>query len=178
MNNCWRYIVNTTLTSNQKLVDVNKIFSSKERFTPMYIKMYRWQEVMGYMTCVSLCIPLMWGVKVLHYIIYVNTSQNNNIIVRYALLRLYQECEHHKTQLQQIRRENASLDTQFHENNKSINQLKTTVAVLQQEIKDKEQVTIGPHCVSGIYSVVRWSPRPQSYSIQPINRRYFMYNYS
>ena len=51
-----------------------------------------------------------------------------------------QECEHHKTELQQIRRENASLDTQFHENDKSINQLKTTVAVLQQEIKDKEQV--------------------------------------
>lgn len=55
---------------------------------------------------------------------------------------LFQEREHHKTELQQIRRENASLDTQFHESDKSINQLRTTVAVLQQEIKDKEQVSI------------------------------------
>ena len=53
---------------------------------------------------------------------------------------LFQEREHHKTELQQIRRENASLDTQFHESDKSINQLRSTVAVLQQEIKDKEQV--------------------------------------
>ena len=49
----WHYIVgwNTTLTSDQKL-DEDKFFSSKERFswdtskcTPVYIKMYPWQEV-------------------------------------------------------------------------------------------------------------------------------------
>ena len=68
-----------------------------------------------------------------------NSCNKIHIVTRGVL---FQECEHHKTELQQIRRENASLDTQFHESDKSINQLRTTVAVLQQEIKDKEQVSI------------------------------------
>ena len=42
--------------------------------------------------------------------------------------------------MQQIRRENALLDSQFHESDKSINQLKASVVVLEQDIKDKEQV--------------------------------------
>ena len=66
---------------------------------------------------------------------------------------LFQEREHHKTELQQIRRENASLDTQFHESDKSINQLRSTVAVLQQEIKDKEQVSTFAYTIP-YYSVI------------------------
>ena len=39
-----------------------------------------------------------------------------------------------------MRRDNASLDSGLHEREKSVSQLRTRVAVLEQEIKDKEQV--------------------------------------
>ena len=40
-----------------------------------------------------------------------------------------------------MRRDNCSLDSGLHEREKTVAQLTTRVAVLEQEIKDKEQVT-------------------------------------
>lgn len=39
-----------------------------------------------------------------------------------------------------LRRENTTLDAECHEKEKLINQLQTRVAVLEQEIKDKDQL--------------------------------------
>lgn len=41
-----------------------------------------------------------------------------------------------------LRRENSTLDAECHEKEKLINQLQTRVAVLEQEIKDKDQLVI------------------------------------
>lgn len=41
-----------------------------------------------------------------------------------------------------LRRENTTLDAECHEKEKLINQLQTRVAVLEQEIKDKDQLVI------------------------------------
>ena len=43
-------------------------------------------------------------------------------------------------ELQQLRRDNSSLDAGAHEKEKSLTQLRTRVAVLEQELLDKEQV--------------------------------------
>ena len=45
-----------------------------------------------------------------------------------------------KQDVQSLRKQNASLDAEYHEQEKIINQLKMRVAVFEQEIKDKEQV--------------------------------------
>ncbi|XP_011404281.1 PREDICTED: spindle assembly abnormal protein 6 homolog [Amphimedon queenslandica] len=45
-----------------------------------------------------------------------------------------------REELSLLRKSNSSLDTNTHELNKNINQLQTRVAVLEQELKDKEQV--------------------------------------
>ena len=42
--------------------------------------------------------------------------------------------------MQSLRKQNSSLDAEYHEQEKVINQLKMRVAVFEQEIKDKEQV--------------------------------------
>lgn len=41
-----------------------------------------------------------------------------------------------------MRRENSTLDAECHEKEKHINQLQTKVAVLEQEIKDKDQLVV------------------------------------
>lgn len=41
-----------------------------------------------------------------------------------------------------MRRENSTLDAECHEKEKHINQLQTKVAVLEQEIKDKDQLVL------------------------------------
>ena len=46
-------------------------------------------------------------------------------------------------ELQQLRRDNSSLDAGAHEKEKNLTQLRTRVAVLEQELSDKEQV----HCI-------------------------------
>ena len=48
-------------------------------------------------------------------------------------------------ELQQLRRDNSSLDAGAHEKEKSLTQLRTRVAVLEQELSDKEQVHV--YCV-------------------------------
>ena len=45
-------------------------------------------------------------------------------------------------ELQQLRRDNSSLDAGAHEKEKSLTQLRTRVAVLEQELSDKEQVHV------------------------------------
>ena len=53
-----------------------------------------------------------------------------------------QECSSLRQELQQLRRDNSSLDAGAHEKEKSLTQLRTRVAVLEQELLDKEQVLI------------------------------------
>lgn len=45
-----------------------------------------------------------------------------------------------KQQLLSLRRENGTLDTEVHEKERLVNQLQMKVAVLEQEVKDKEQL--------------------------------------
>ena len=45
-----------------------------------------------------------------------------------------------KQDIQSLRKQNTSLDAEYHEQEKIINQLRMRVAVFEQEIKDKEQV--------------------------------------
>ena len=51
-----------------------------------------------------------------------------------------QDCKYSKQELQKLRRENGSLDSERHEHSKTLSQLNTKVAVMEQEIRDKEQV--------------------------------------
>ncbi|XP_052774832.1 spindle assembly abnormal protein 6 homolog [Mya arenaria] len=51
-----------------------------------------------------------------------------------------EENGHLKQDVQSLRKQNASLDGDYHEQEKVINQLRMRVAVLEQELKDKEQV--------------------------------------
>lgn len=56
------------------------------------------------------------------------------------LSTMEEENVHIKQDLQSLRKQNSSLDADYHEQEKIINQLRMRVAVLEQEIKDKEQV--------------------------------------
>lgn len=51
-----------------------------------------------------------------------------------------QECQRSKQQVLSLRRENSTLDTEVHEKERSVSQLQMRVAVLEQELKDKEQL--------------------------------------
>ena len=53
-----------------------------------------------------------------------------------------QECKYAKQELHKLRRENGSLDSERHDNSKTVSQLQTRVAVLEQELRDKELVFI------------------------------------
>ena len=64
-------------------------------------------------------------------------------------------------ELQQLRRDNSSLDAGAHEKEKNLTHLRTRVAVLEQELLDKEQVYMLVYYwypVSTIYIVL--SPPP------------------
>ncbi|NWR73578.1 SAS6 protein, partial [Centropus unirufus] len=52
------------------------------------------------------------------------------------------ESQRAKQEVLSLRRENTTLDAECHEKEKLINQLQTRVAVLEQEIKDKDQLVI------------------------------------
>ncbi len=54
---------------------------------------------------------------------------------------LSQECEGMREEMQKLRRENSSLDSSSHEQDKMVTQLKTRLAILEQELQDKEQVS-------------------------------------
>ena len=56
--------------------------------------------------------------------------------------RACQECARLQEELQSLRRDNVSLDSGLHEREKTLSHLTTRVAVLEQELKDKEQVTV------------------------------------
>lgn len=63
----------------------------------------------------------------------------------YFIIKLHtacicQECGGLRMELQQLRRDNSSLDAGAHEKEKSLTQLRTRIAVLEQELADKEQV--------------------------------------
>lgn len=51
-----------------------------------------------------------------------------------------QECQRAKQQVLSLRRENGTLDTEVHEKERLVSQLQMRVAVLEQEIKDKDQL--------------------------------------
>ncbi|XP_025143994.1 spindle assembly abnormal protein 6 homolog isoform X3 [Bubalus bubalis] len=53
-----------------------------------------------------------------------------------------QELQRAKQEVLSLRRENSTLDAECHEKEKHINQLQTKVAVLEQEIKDKDQLVL------------------------------------
>lgn len=55
-------------------------------------------------------------------------------------LMCVQECQRVKQQLLSLRRENGTLDAEVHEKERLVNQLQMKVAVLEQEVKDKEQL--------------------------------------
>lgn len=62
------------------------------------------------------------------------------IFLLLVIIICYQECKYAKQELHKLRRENGSLDTERHEHSKTVSQLQTKVAVLEQELRDKEQV--------------------------------------
>jgi len=45
-----------------------------------------------------------------------------------------------KQELQSLRKQNTTLDSEYHEQEKLINQMRTKLAVLEQEVKDKENL--------------------------------------
>ncbi|XP_054645767.1 spindle assembly abnormal protein 6 homolog isoform X2 [Dunckerocampus dactyliophorus] len=51
-----------------------------------------------------------------------------------------EECQRSKQQVVSLRRDNSSLDTALHEKERLSNQLQIRVAVLEQEVKDKDQL--------------------------------------
>jgi len=53
--------------------------------------------------------------------------------------------------VQNLRRQNNNLDSDRHERDKTLNHLRTRVAVLEQELKDKEQVSKSDSFLITIY---------------------------
>ncbi|XP_041133104.1 spindle assembly abnormal protein 6 homolog isoform X3 [Polyodon spathula] len=70
--------------------------------------------------------------------------KSESIIREHAakLVGLEDELHRAKQEVLSLRRENSTLDVECHEKEKHINQLQTRVAVLEQEIKDKDQLVI------------------------------------
>uniref|UniRef100_A0A3B5L5V8 SAS-6 coiled-coil domain-containing protein n=1 Tax=Xiphophorus couchianus TaxID=32473 RepID=A0A3B5L5V8_9TELE len=67
----------------------------------------------------------------------------NESIIRDLKIKLSgseEECQHLKQQVLSLRRENSTLDTEVHEKERVVSQLQVRVAVLEQEVKDKEMV--------------------------------------
>ena len=58
-----------------------------------------------------------------------------------------------KQELHKLRRQNGALDSERHEHNKTLNHLRTRIAVLEQEVKDKEQVCF---CLFVIFLLCHW----------------------
>ncbi|CAK6975031.1 spindle assembly abnormal protein 6 homolog [Scomber scombrus] len=67
----------------------------------------------------------------------------NESVVRDLKIKLVgaeEECQRSKQQVLSLRRENSTLDTEVHEKERLVSQLQMRVAVLEQEIKDKDQL--------------------------------------
>lgn len=58
------------------------------------------------------------------------------------ILSYFKENHRAKQEVVSLRRENATLDSECHEKEKFLNQYKMRAAVLEQEVKDKEDVVI------------------------------------
>lgn len=56
------------------------------------------------------------------------------------LSNLEEEHQRARQELQVLRRDNARLDSGHHEHEKTINQMRTRIAVMEQEVKDKEEL--------------------------------------
>lgn len=68
--------------------------------------------------------------------------KNESIIrdLKIKLVGAEEECQLLKQQFLSLRRENSTLDTEVHEKERLVSQLQMKVAVLEQEIKDKDQL--------------------------------------
>ncbi|XP_030290017.1 spindle assembly abnormal protein 6 homolog [Sparus aurata] len=67
----------------------------------------------------------------------------NESVIRDQKIKLVgveEECQHLKQQVLSLRRENSTLDTEVHEKERLVSQLQMRVAVLEQEINDKDQL--------------------------------------
>ncbi|XP_069574566.1 spindle assembly abnormal protein 6 homolog [Brachyistius frenatus] len=69
---------------------------------------------------------------------YKNEAANRDLKIK--LVGAEEECQRLKQQVLSLRRENSSLDTEVHEKERSLSQLQMRVAVLEQEVKDKDQL--------------------------------------
>uniref|UniRef100_A0A3B4Z1K0 Spindle assembly abnormal protein 6 homolog n=1 Tax=Stegastes partitus TaxID=144197 RepID=A0A3B4Z1K0_9TELE len=69
---------------------------------------------------------------------YKNESSIRDLKIK--LVGAEEECQRLKQQVLSLRRENSTLDTEVHEKERLISQLQMRVAVLEQEIKDKDQL--------------------------------------
>lgn len=56
-----------------------------------------------------------------------------------------EECAGLREEVQRLRRENSTLDAGAHQQDKSLTQLRTRLAVLEQELRDKDQVRAHTH---------------------------------
>ncbi|KAM7388806.1 hypothetical protein PAMP_024953 [Pampus punctatissimus] len=69
---------------------------------------------------------------------YKNESTIRDLKIK--LVGAEEECQRSKQQVLSLRRENSTLDTEVHEKERLVSQLQMRVAVLEQEIKDKDQL--------------------------------------
>ncbi|KAK2815995.1 hypothetical protein Q5P01_026462 [Channa striata] len=68
--------------------------------------------------------------------------KNESVIrdLKIKLVGAEEECQRSKQQVLSLRRENGTLDTEVHEKERLLSQLQMRAAVLEQELKDKEQL--------------------------------------
>ncbi|XP_070688706.1 spindle assembly abnormal protein 6 homolog [Pempheris klunzingeri] len=68
--------------------------------------------------------------------------KNESVIrdLKIKLMGAEEECQRSKQQVLSLRRENSTLDTEAHEKERLVSQLQMRVAVLEQEVKDKDQL--------------------------------------
>lgn len=69
---------------------------------------------------------------------YKNESSIRDLQIKLASSE--EECQRAKQQVSSLRRENGTLDTALHERERSLGGVQTRLAVLEQEVKDKEQL--------------------------------------
>uniref|UniRef100_A0A3Q1FWH5 Spindle assembly abnormal protein 6 homolog n=1 Tax=Acanthochromis polyacanthus TaxID=80966 RepID=A0A3Q1FWH5_9TELE len=69
---------------------------------------------------------------------YKNESAIRDLKIK--LVGAEEECQRLKQQVLSLRRENSTLDTEVHEKERLVSQLQMRVAVVEQEIKDKDQL--------------------------------------
>eukprot|EP00118_Oscarella_pearsei_P002556 m.10874 g.10874 ORF g.10874 m.10874 type:complete len:625 (+) comp22752_c0_seq1:352-2226(+) len=81
---------------------------------------------------------LQTSVKELTELKYQNESEIHELTAK--LKSIGQECERLQTEVANLRQENSRLDSSCQEKDKQLNQLKTRAAVMEQGVKDKEEI--------------------------------------